>query len=258
MGIFDWLRSPPTCPCSPPAKAWVEKRLEWLCQEFPDNVYTGKRLVLPTREFFPEIYNGKRQDVEILLERVCDYMEVDRSRIVLEFTRGGDELRLINDEGHDIPAGFAGQYQEGEGYTLIHLDVSEIGDPVQIAGTLSHELAHARLIGERRITGEEFDNELLTDLTTVALGLGIFLASSPRNWRSGYSKWEGTDFNRPEYMTPPMFGYAFAHLAWMENDRRPDWIGHLPYEARHSVKESIRYLFETHDSSFTLQSLKEL
>jgi len=24
MGIFDWLRSPPTCPCSPPAKAWVQ------------------------------------------------------------------------------------------------------------------------------------------------------------------------------------------------------------------------------------------
>ncbi|MFN0020953.1 MAG: hypothetical protein ACKVP0_22055 [Pirellulaceae bacterium] len=255
MGIFDWLRSPPTCPCSPPAKAWVEERLGWLCQEFPKNIFTGKRLVLPTHEFFPEAYNGTKEDVEVLLRRVCKHMQVERSRIVLEFTTGGDKVLLVNDEGHVIP-GFAGLYQEGEGYTLVHLDVSEMAEPLYVVGTLAHELAHARLMGEHRVTGDEFDNELLTDLTTVALGMGIFLASAPRNWRSGYSKWAGTDFNRPEYMTPPMFGYAFAHLAWMDNDRNPNWINHLPYEARHDVNESIRYLFETGDSTFTRQSLE--
>ncbi|MEO0359296.1 MAG: proton-conducting transporter membrane subunit, partial [Pseudomonadota bacterium] len=31
-------------------------------------------------------------------------------------------------------------------------------------------------------TGDEFDNELLTDLTVVFHGLGIFLGNGPRNW----------------------------------------------------------------------------
>lgn len=249
MSIFDWLRPAPACPCSPPAKAWIEERLSWLCREFPENIFTGKLLVLPTDEFFPEPYDGTDDDVEVLLRRVCGYMEVDRSRVVLDFSTGQDKVLLVNEEGHDLP-GFAGLYEDAGGYAAIQLDVSELEDPIRVVGTLAHELAHARLMGEQRVSGDEFDNELLTDLTTVALGMGIFLASAPRNWRSGYSKWEGTDFNRPEYMTPPMFGYALGHLAWFENDYRPDWIRHLPYEARHSVKESIRYLFETRDSLF--------
>ena len=249
MGMFDWLRPAPACPCSPPAKAWVEEGLSWLCREFPENIFTGKPLVLPTGEFFPEPYNGTDADVEILLRRVCGYMQVDRSRVVLDFSTGGDKVLLVNEEGHYI-AGFGGLYEDAGGDAAIQLDVSQLEDPIFVVGTLAHELAHARLMGEQRVSGDEFDNELLTDLTTVALGMGIFLASSPRNWRSQFFKWEGTDFNRPEYMSPPMFGYALGHLAWFENAPRPLWAKHLPYEARHSLKESIRYLFETRDSLF--------
>ena len=257
MGIFDWLRSPPTCPCSPPAKAWVEERLDWLCEEFPVNIFTGKLLVLPTDEFFPDVYKGTKDDVENMLRRVCRYMQVDRSRVVLDFMTGGDKSLFVNEKGHHI-AGAGGTYEDAGGYAAIHLDVSELEDPIRVVGTLAHELAHHRLMGEGRVSGREFDNELLTDLTTVVLGLGLFLASSPRNWRSQYFKWKGTDFNRPEYMSPPMFGHALAHLAWLENTPRPRWIRHLPYEARHSLKQAIRYLFETGDSSSTPQSLREM
>ncbi|MBC7854762.1 MAG: hypothetical protein IAF94_15125 [Pirellulaceae bacterium] len=256
MGIFDWLRSAPECPCSPPAKAWVEEGLSWLCREFPENIFTGKRLILPTGEFFPEPYHGTDEDVEILLRRVCDYMQVDRSRVVLDLMTGGDKTLLVNEEGHYI-ASVGGTYEDAGDYAAIHLDVSALEDPIQVVGTLAHELAHHRLMGEQRVTGDEFDNELLTDLTTVALGLGLFLASSPRNWRSQYFKWEGTDFNRPEYMSPLMFGYALAHLAWFENESRPRWAKHIPYEARHSLNASLRYLSATGDSSFTLAALRE-
>ena len=256
MGIFDWLRPAPECPCSPPAKAWVEEGLSWLCREFPENIFTGKRLILPTEEFFPEPYSGTDEDVEVLLRRVCDYMQVDRSRVVLDYSTGGDKVLLVNEEGHHI-AGAGGWYEDAGGYAAIQLDVSELEDPIRVVGTLAHELAHARLMGEQRVTGEEFDNELLTDLATLVLGLGIFLVSSPRNWRSQFFKWEGTDFNRPEYMTSPMFGFALAHLAWFENEPRPLWAKHMPYETRHSLNASIRYLLETGDSLFTLEALRE-
>jgi hypothetical protein len=38
---------------------------------------------------------------------------------------------------------------------------------------------------------DAYDNELLTDLTVVVFGLGIFLANLPR-WASQNKKWPGT------------------------------------------------------------------
>ncbi len=49
-----------------------------------------------------------------------------------------------------------------------------------LVGTMAHELAHLKLMGERRVTGDEYDNELLTDLTAVFHGFGIFLGNLPK------------------------------------------------------------------------------
>lgn len=43
-----------------------------------------------------------------------------------------------------------------------------------------------------------FDNELLTDLTVVHFGMGIFLANTTRNRPSGNSKWTDTKFRKKE------------------------------------------------------------
>ena len=97
---------------------------------------------------------------------------------------------------------------------MIRVNDNELVDPMGLVGTLAHELAHQRLLGEGRITSDAFDNELLTDLTVVFKGLGIFLANCPRNWEGQDTRWPDTDLRKPEYMTPPMFGYALALLAW--------------------------------------------
>jgi hypothetical protein len=119
-----------------------------------------------------------------------------------------------------------------------------------VVGTMAHELAHVRLVGEGRIMREEFDNELLTDLTTVAFGLGVFLANTPRNWDSDLKKWPDSDLNRPEYMSPPMFGYALAHLAWHRGEEWPDWAGYLNWSVRGEFKQALRFLQKTGDSWF--------
>ena len=97
---------------------------------------------------------------------------------------------------------------------------------------------------------EEFDNELLTDLSTVAFGLGVFLANTPRNWMSDLKKWPDSDLNRPEYMSPAMFGWALAHLAWHRGEEWPDWASDLNWGARGEFKQSLRYLHKTGDSWF--------
>lgn len=119
-----------------------------------------------------------------------------------------------------------------------------------LVGTLAHELAHVRLLGESRIWQDAYDHELTTDLTVVHFGLGLFLANTPRNWPSDCSRWPDINLLKPEYMTPPMFGWALAHLAWFRNEPRPTWARHLNSAARSNFRECLRYLLRHGDSTY--------
>jgi hypothetical protein len=121
-------------------------------------------------------------------------------------------------------------------------------NPMELVGTIAHELAHVRLLGESRIPRDIYDNELLTDLTVMHFGLGIFLANVPRNWDSQYTKWPKTQLLKPEYMTPPMFGWALAHLAAFREEDQPAWARHLNRAARANLKQGLRYLQATGDT----------
>lgn len=252
--MLDWLFRP-SCPCDPSAKEWVEQRLEWLAEEFDDSAFSGRPLVLPTPDFFPDPYDGSKKSVRKLLDRVCEYMDVVSDLVAMKLVAESGKIWLVNDAGHFLP-GAAGTYEEGERKFIIRIDESELGDPMGLVGTIAHELAHVRLLGESRITAEVFDNELLTDLTVTHFGLGIFLANTPRNWDSQYQKWPDTDLYKPEYMTPPMFGWALAHLAWFREEQRPKWARYLNSSARANLKQGLRYLWATSDSWYRPMRLR--
>ena len=246
---------PPSCPCDPAAKAWIEERLQWLSEEFDDHAFNGRPLVLPTAEFFPDPYDGSKRAVRALLDRVCGYMDVVPALVALKFVSDVGKIWLVNDAGQYLPHA-AGTYEEGERKFIIRIDKSGLDEPMGLVGTMAHELAHVRLLGEGRAMSEEYDNELLTDLTVVFFGLGTFLANTPRNWDSQYKKWPGTSLNKPEYMTPPMFGYALAHLAWFRGDEGPAWAKHLHHNARPDFKQAVRFLFKAGESAFRPMRLR--
>jgi hypothetical protein len=269
--MFGWFR--PTCPCDDEAKAWIEKRLIWLSEQFPHNAYNGRKIVMPTHDFFPEPYDGTKKAARALLNRVCTYMDVDPDVVMLRFFSNAKHVWMVNESGqYHAPA--AGTFEEltyesrrrrkedeedvpgpsgdnGKANYMVRLDKHSLEDAMGLVGTLAHELAHVRLLGERRISQSAFDNELLTDLTVVFHGLGVFLANTPRNWDSGYSKrWPKSELRKPEYMTPPMFGYALAHLAWFQQEAKPAWSKHLHWNAWPSFRAGVRYLFKTGRTRF--------
>jgi hypothetical protein len=240
----------PRCPCDPAAKRWVERRLQWLSEQFPQSAFSGGRVVLPTPEFFPDRFDGSEARAQELVETVCLYMRVNPTSIRVRFWQS-DEPRvpLVNGAGQALPTA-AGTFEGGDRKHLVTLGREAFARPMELVGTVAHELAHARLLGERRLDPEVFDNELLTDLTTVHLGLGVFLANSPRDWMSGYTTWPGTALKKPEYMNRPMYGWALALLAYFRDERRPAWAAHLSRFARLEVEQGLRYLEATGDTSY--------
>jgi hypothetical protein len=143
--MFAWLFAP-SCPCDPAAKVWVEERLRWLSDEFEDNAFSGRRLVLPTPEFFPDPYDGSKRAVRALLDRVCEYMDVVPSLVALRFVADAGKIWLVNGDGQYLPHA-AGTFEEGERKFIIRIDKSGLDDPMGLVGTMAHELAHVRLLG---------------------------------------------------------------------------------------------------------------
>lgn len=246
--MFGWFK--PHCPVDEAAKEWLESRLHWLSEQFGRDVFTRRAVIQPTNDFFPDPMDGSEESVRNLLNQVCAYMDVDPERVALEIFANRNELWLVNDQGLPLPTGAAGLYEEHLDKTIIHIETNELWDLSGLVGTMAHELAHLRLMGERRVHGDEFDNELLTDLTAVFFGFGIFLGNSPRNWAGQNSKWPGTTLNRPEYMSLPMFAYALAHTAWHRDQPKPEWMSFLSFDLKPCFKQSLSYLRDTGDSTF--------
>ncbi|MDX1964071.1 MAG: hypothetical protein SFX18_13035 [Pirellulales bacterium] len=246
--MWNWL-FPPTCPCDPLAKEWVEDRLLWLAEEFPDSAFSGRPVILPTPRYFPDRYDGTYKTVRTMLDRICYYMDVEPASVELVFFKNTDTY-LVNDQGHAVGQA-AGTFEMDDDGFRIRVETSQLLDPMTLVGTLAHELAHVRLLGEDRIWGEVYDHELVTDLTVVHFGLGIFLANVPRGgWRSGYTQWPDSQLLKPEYMNDPMYGWALAHLALFREEPDPAWAAHLKTGPRTNLRQGLRYLRATGDTTY--------
>src|SRR5688572_13076635 len=203
--MFGWLFS--SCPVDPLAKRWIEQRLRWLNDEFGDDIWLNSPTVLPTNEFFPDVIQNTEDGARALVHRVAEYMCVASSLLDVQFFTDARQALFVNEHGHAI-GNAAGLYSEGDERFVIQINREGMSDPMTLVGTIAHELAHVRLLGENRVSPDVFDNEMLTDLTVVFHGMGVFLANVPRNWESDNKTWPGTELIRPEYMSLPMFAYA--------------------------------------------------
>lgn len=244
--MFGWLSA--RCPVDLQAKVWIEGRLAWLTEQFGDDLFLRRAPVLPTREHFPEVF-ARDGTLDALLRRVAAWMDVEPERVELEIMDEKKELGLVDQNGHAI-GGAAGYYVAGDGRERIQICRSQLSAPLDLVGTLAHELSHLKLLGDGRLDGDALDNELTTDLCVVHHGLGIFLANSPRAWVSQLTTWPGTGLRKPEYMSAPMYGWALAHQAWLRGESRPPWFALLRGDSRACAKEGLRYLEKTKDSAF--------
>jgi hypothetical protein len=243
--MLGWFRA--RCPVEPAAKQWLEERMLWLAEEYGTDYFRSVQVVLPLDEFFPDPYSGSVRDVRCLLRRVCEYMDVDPKSVRLELYENRDPT--VSADG--LQRGAAGVYQQDRGKHVVGLDAANLGDPMGLVGTMAHELAHAHLLGDERISPEAEDMEPLTDLLTVFLGMGLFTANSvirEKYWQDGHSA--GWQMKRQGYLTMPMYGYAHALFAWARREEQPVWARYLRGDVRDPFQQGLRFLKETGDSAF--------
>src|SRR5260370_20665852 len=219
--MFGRSNAPP-CPVPTAEKVCIDCRLRWLAGTFSSQRLLEAKVIEPTPEFFPEPYEETGEAAETVFGRVCDYMGVPRERVRLEFLDDEKDWQL-------------GDYTRSE-QERIRLHQRTFAQPMQLAATCAHELAHVLLLGDERLSEEAADHEPTTDLLMVFLGLGVIAANAAvQSVHGGHAYRQG-------YMYEREFGYALALFAWLRGERKPAWASQLRVTARRALNERLAYL----------------
>lgn len=246
--MLSWFSA--KCPVEAEDKDWLEDAFIWLIDEFGAETVRDLTVVLPTDEFFPDRYSSSEEDVRQLVNRVCDYMNVEPSRVELRFFADrSNTLQQHLPVFESRSQSTLGTYRKQRGKYVISLEKQQAVEPTNLIATVAHELAHVRLLGENRLDPDYEDGETLTDLATVFFGLGIFTANSVfsfKQWRDAFSA--GWEANRRGYMTEQMYGYALALFARARGENKPVWAKYLEGDSSAYFKAACRFLEKTTDT----------
>ena len=230
FGRFDFQS-----PLTDEQRQWIDDRFDWLQNEFGIGRLNGE-VYLPNEKFFPDPYVPAIDGAESLLNRVCTYMSIDRSRLELKLFTRDTSYSDIKTPSQQF-AGAAGVFEPGDSTITIWLEQSMLNNPESLISTIAHELGHVLLLADNRYSRENEDHERLTDLMTVFFGFGVFSANSSlveENWRVGNVS--GWSIGTMGYLSLAEYAYALAVYAFRRNEASPQWLKSL----RPDVKKLFR------------------
>jgi hypothetical protein len=180
----------PKLPLSDDARQWVDDGFQRLGHMLGRSRMLDAPVLLPNGYYFPDRYDLTPATAELLFQRICGYMSVDRPKVELEiFPDETEELRDLLPFWNNPSDGCAGLYYHdpaaGETIStetrhrhLVALCNSMLKDQFSLVATIAHELGHVILIGGGLLDPNTTpDHEPLTDLLTVFLGFGVFNAN---------------------------------------------------------------------------------
>jgi hypothetical protein len=227
------------CPVSTGAQAWIETSVHWLSGQFGDDAMRGE-VLLPRSMFPPASFSGRETDVDRILALVCARMDAPLKSIDIDVIGDEDDPEIwaaIPLEGRY--SGEAGHYRRKGRRFILAVRRGQLRDPVALTATLAHEVAHVRLLGERRIAVDRKDQEQLTDLATVFFGLGVFTANAAFDYSQDNRGWRTKQLG---YLGEQLFGYALAYVAFRRGETAPEWAKHLDTNPRSYMRKGLRFL----------------
>lgn len=235
---------------------WLENAMLWLVHEFGKEKVLSRQILRPHYSDISIRFDGSETSAYQTLELLAKQMEIDKNELELSFYSSniqefkndlGGSLFTNLEEGESTAGGLYFGRQENGKYH-ISLENSKLNEGETIISTLSHELAHVKLLGEGRI---EKNNEPLTDLTTIVFGLGIFRANTAFRYKKSYKSWS---YSKSGYLTQMDWGYALAVFAYLrQENENAEWVKFLSPNVKADLKISLRFIDENDEVKAKLQ-----
>ena len=240
--MFGWLFPRP--PLDIVEKAWTERHMLWLAEQFGLPRLLAAPVSLPEPEFLGEHYDGTLESGQHLMARIGAHLAIDPAQCRLEVVTQecGGEASPTTSLGtvplHTVP-----------------INTAQLDDPAALAATLGHELVRGLLPVESRAMQNQTDADWLADLAAVYLGLGVHIANavvSETTQQGGHACHCGP--RRIRHLPARMVGYAMALFAHVRGEARPAWKTYLRLDALVAYSRGLTYLQRTGDTLFTAVS----
>ncbi|QLG46005.1 ankyrin repeat domain-containing protein [Costertonia aggregata] len=234
----------PKLPITSKDQTWVEESLSFLKDSLGEDRLRAVKTVEPTKEFFNRDFDGEESDAQFILQRCKELMDIQK-KVSLEFY--SEESRYLDDgtllsSSMDImgrSSRAAGTYQKKGGKSLIRIERGQLKRPESLIATISHELAHEKLLGEHRIIQND---EYLTDLTAIVFGFGIFIANAKFQLTSGIQNGFGWQMQSQGYLPEQVTAYAMASLALKKKENDPAYKMYFDSSVAKYFEQALRYL----------------
>lgn len=258
INMFSFLKSRKSFePLNYELRKYFEANFLWLNGEFPEPKVEDRKILIPNERDFPFAWKSTEENAFQVLEIVSRQMDLDHNQIEMAFYDTGvrsvsfgiSKIFLNSDPEHPEPAGLYHR-DSPEGKHHISIDRALLKRPDSLVATIAHELAHIKLLGENRI---ETNDEMLTDLTTVFFGLGIFNANSAFYFHKTTNEWS---YGWAGYLKIEEWAYALALLAFIRYEDNPEWAGYLSKTVRGDFEKSLRYMKDNEEEIFRLDDIE--
>tara|TARA_Y100001978_G_C23605063_1_gene390716 strand:- start:190 stop:960 length:771 start_codon:yes stop_codon:yes gene_type:complete len=225
----------------------------WLClmHAFPEPDIKDRKIRVPEPSDFPIKWQNSKENAQDVLAIVAPQMEIDPALIELEFYKNNPReldsgISSIFLESDPDSSEAAGMYfhEKVDGKFQIALDEALLQNPENLIATLSHELAHVKLLGENVM--EEAD-EMTTDMTTVYFGMGIFNANAAFRFYQEMDRW---GYNSLGYLKIEEWAYVLALLAFTREEDNPEWENYLSKDVYSEFDCCLTYMLENEEEIF--------
>lgn len=229
------------CPLTESDQRWVESELVALAGRF-DLSLEQQPILVPHKGFYPMDYGTGTLMVQELARKLCASTSVGFGTVRLRLTGEPQDRPLVADAADEPYAGHYSErtYDPETGLFSITLEPELGSEPALLTAVIAHELGHIRLRDEAAPSLARWRLEERVDLLVIVFGLGLFGAnvSFTRPGRPGLPP---TSLGG---LSPQMYGYALACMAWLRDDQDPAWASSLTAQAREQLSRSLRYLSE--------------
>lgn len=193
-------------------RKWLGRSLRKLIERMGWERFLLAPIVLPSPKYFPDRWGGSVADVHRLTQRLMAHAGLEG----LSFSLAGFEGE--SDAWDSGTAGWFAGIIDGHCYFGVH--VRQLGDPEAAVGVMAHEVAHAFRTHHNLFTDSRDREELLTDLTTIYLGFGVFTTNNTDRYRSSgdfnETRWS---VSKAGYLPPQAMAWLLALQATVRGDR---------------------------------------
>lgn len=218
------------------SREWIEARTRWIVDQFGLDRIRNLCVVLPDEEWIQEYRRRTDDEVRRLVGQISDRLGLDSELIDIEY--------FCQPENPVLETRALGLYESVGGRFKISISEDSLSEPYQLIATLAHELCHIHLLGHHRLTEDEFDHELVTDLLTLFLGFGVFTSNSSLFYGTGRNGYAGGSVGRQGYLSMHMYGYAWALFASIRGEDGSNWKPHLRADVRDACQKSQKWLID--------------